>query len=215
VAAHTAPDQQADGVRCTGPIVIAFNGSPAGERALREAARLFAERRVLVLAVWKAGLGFEMLTTPAAEGLPPAPVAIRAALEIGETQYENAQRLAGQGAALARDLGLDADALVVAEDPEIPVSDTVVRIARERGSSVVVVGERAHGRRGEVFLGDTCRDVIRYAACPVVVVRQRYRTSSSERRAARSETERRRAVDGIRRGRPPLGRGPSRVDRCT
>jgi nucleotide-binding universal stress UspA family protein len=52
-----------------------------------------------------------------------------------------------------------------------------VRIARERGSSVVVVvGERAHGRRGEVFLGDTCRDVIRYAPCPVVVVRQRYRT---------------------------------------
>jgi nucleotide-binding universal stress UspA family protein len=59
-----------------------------------------------------------------------------------------------RGAALARDLGLDAEALVVAEDPEIPVSDTVVRVARERGPS----------------------DVIRHAPCPVVVVRQRYGT---------------------------------------
>ena len=129
-----------------------------------------------MLAVWKAGLGVELLATPAADGLPPAPIDIRTGLEIDEAQYENSQRLASNGAALARDLGLDAEALVVAEDPEIPISDTVVRIARERGSSAVVVGERAHGRLEEVFLGSTSRDVIRYAPCPVVVVRDWYRT---------------------------------------
>lgn len=43
-------------------------------------------------------------------------VDIRTALEIDETQYENAQRLESKGAALARDLGLDVEALVVAED---------------------------------------------------------------------------------------------------
>ena len=50
--------------------------------------------------------------------------------------------------------------------------ETVVRVARERGSTAVVVGERAHCRLGEVFLGSISRDVIRYAPCPVVVVRQ-------------------------------------------
>jgi nucleotide-binding universal stress UspA family protein len=125
----------------------------------------------LVLVVWKSGLGFELLEMPSVAGLPPAPIDIRTALEIDESLYESAQRLARKGAGIARDAGLEAEALVVAEAPEIPVSETVVRVARERGSSAVVVGERGHGRLGEVFLGSVSRNVIRYAPCPVIVVR--------------------------------------------
>jgi nucleotide-binding universal stress UspA family protein len=170
-AEQSAPEDQPEQVRHTGPVLIAFDGSPVAERAVAESARLLAERRALVLVVWKAGLGFELLEIPAATGLPPAPIDIRTALEIDEAQREAAQRVARNGARIARDAGFEADALVVAEAPEIPISDTVVRIARERGSSAVVVGERAHGRLGEVFLGSVSRDVIRYAPCPVVVVR--------------------------------------------
>jgi nucleotide-binding universal stress UspA family protein len=170
-AEETAAYQQPGEEQQTGPILIAFNGSPAAERAITATARLLAERRALVLVVWKAGLGFELLEIPSVAGLPPAPIDIRTALEIDESQYESAQRLAAKGAGIARDAGLEAEALVVAEAADVPISETVVRIARERGSSGVVVAEQAHGRLGEVFLGSVSRDVIRNAPCPVVVVR--------------------------------------------
>lgn len=168
---QTATSEQSRPEPQTGPMLIAFNGSSAAERALRTAAGLVAERRALVLVVWKSGLGFELLETPAVTGLPPAPIDIRTALEIDESQYEGACRLARRGAGIARDAGLEAEALVVAEDPDIPVSETIVRIARERDSTAVVIGELAHGRLGEVFLGQVSRDVIRYAPCPVIVVK--------------------------------------------
>jgi nucleotide-binding universal stress UspA family protein len=170
-AVQTPADEQSGEEGQAGPTLIAFNGSPAAERAVRAAARLLAVRRALILVVWKAGLGFELLEIPSVAGLPPAPIDIRTALEIDHSQYESAQRLASKGAGIARDEGLEAEALVVAEDSEIPVSDTVVRIARERACSAVVVGESAHGRFGEVVLGSTSRDVIRHAPCPVLVVR--------------------------------------------
>jgi nucleotide-binding universal stress UspA family protein len=51
----------------------------------------------------------------------------------------------------------------------VPISETIVTTAKERGSPAVVVGQRARGRLQEVFLSDTSRDVIRHAPCPVVV----------------------------------------------
>jgi hypothetical protein len=65
----------------------------------------------------------------------------------------------------------DAEPLVVAEDAEVPISETIVTTAKERGSLAVVLGQRVRGRLQEAFLGDTSRDVIRRAPCPVVVTR--------------------------------------------
>jgi nucleotide-binding universal stress UspA family protein len=52
------------------------------------------------------------------------------------------------------------------------VADTLLRLAREREASAVVVG--SHGHRGvrELLFGSTTRQVIRHAGCPVVVVRE-------------------------------------------
>jgi nucleotide-binding universal stress UspA family protein len=48
----------------------------------------------------------------------------------------------------------------------VPISETIVTTAQERGSPAVVVGQRARRRLQEVFLSDTSRDVIRHAPCP-------------------------------------------------
>jgi hypothetical protein len=138
------------------------NGLAAAERALREGARPVAERRVLVLAVWKAGVGFELLTARAAEGLAPAPINIRAVLEIDETQYENGRWLASKGAGSPATRNR-CGGCRRRRRPRYPGSRHGLRVARKRGSCAVVVGERAHGRLGEVCLGNTSRDVIRYA----------------------------------------------------
>ncbi|HEV7459321.1 MAG TPA: universal stress protein [Solirubrobacteraceae bacterium] len=156
-----------------GPIVIGYDGSPASEEAVREAAELLGERPALVVVVTKTGIGFELMELPTMTiGLPPATLDVRTALALEEAQREQAERLAQKGAALARDAGLPADALVVAEEVEVPIADTLVRVARERDAQAVVVGPHGHGRIGEVLLGSTTRDVIRRATCPVVVGRQ-------------------------------------------
>jgi nucleotide-binding universal stress UspA family protein len=161
----------------SGPTVIGFDGSPAAEHALRAAGALLngnaKPRRALVLVVAKVGLGFEVMELPAATiGLPPAPIDVRTAIEIDEEIQKGAQRLAQRGADLAREAGFEADGLVVAEDLEIPVAETIVSVAREQDAEAVVVGAHGHSRVGEAILGSTSRDVIRRADCPVVVARK-------------------------------------------
>lgn len=150
------------------PIMIGYDGTPTSEHAIREAAELLAGRPALVVIVWKAGLAFELIELPTSSvGLPPAPLDLRAALETDRALYEGAQRAAQRAAALARSLGLAADALVVAEDPEITVSETLLRIAGERDARAIVVGAHPHGG----LLGSTTRAVVREARIPVIVVR--------------------------------------------
>jgi nucleotide-binding universal stress UspA family protein len=150
------------------PILIGYDGTPTSEHAIREAADLLSGRRALVVVVWKAGLGFELIELPTSSvGLPPAPLDLRAALETDRALYEGAQRAAQHAAGLARSLGLEADALVVAEDPEITVAETLLRIAGERDARAIVVGAHPHGG----LLGSTTRAVVREARTPVIVVR--------------------------------------------
>jgi nucleotide-binding universal stress UspA family protein len=153
----------------TGPIVIGFDGSSDSQHAVREAGDLLVSRRAIVTVVWKAGLAFELFESPTATlGLPPAPIDVRTGLEIDAALYENARRVAERGAELAREIGLEAEPLVVAEDPEIPVSETLTRLARERDSQAIVVAPHRHGH-GPLVLGSTSRDVVRTAPCPVVM----------------------------------------------
>jgi nucleotide-binding universal stress UspA family protein len=167
----TASERQADRtapVR-TGPVVIGYDASAASVHALLEAAALLRGRTALVVTVWKPGLGFELVALPASGiGLPPAPIDVSTALDVERTQFESARRAAEQAAELARQNGLDAEPLVVADDLETPIPETLLRIAQARDGAAVVVGAHAHGP----ILGGIARAVVREAVCPVLVVRE-------------------------------------------
>jgi nucleotide-binding universal stress UspA family protein len=153
----------------TGPILVAYDATPASERALREPSSLLSGQPALVLVIWKPDLPFELIALPAsAIGLPPAELDVRAVREADESIYDRARRAAEQAASLARELGLEAAPLVVADDPAVPVQDTIVSVARERDADAVVVGAHDHGP----ILGSVSRGVIRAAPCAVVVVRE-------------------------------------------
>jgi nucleotide-binding universal stress UspA family protein len=157
----------------SGPVLIAFDGSPAAEHALEEAAALLGKRPALVVSVWKEGIGFETVELPTATlGMPPAPIDVNAALEIEQDAKERAQRLAQHGAELARQAGLEAEGLAVADEVEVTIPETIVDVARQRDAAAIVMGAHGHGRLSEVLVGSTTRDVVRRAECPVVVVRE-------------------------------------------
>jgi nucleotide-binding universal stress UspA family protein len=154
------------------PVIVGYDGTPASERALREAATLLAPHPVLVVVVWEAGRAFELATLPI-RGFEPPPtvVDIRTGFELDQAMYEAAERTAQHGEALARAAGLEAESLVVADD--VTVADTLVRLARDLDSPAIVVGAHGHRALSELLLGSTSRDVIQRAPCPVIVVRDR------------------------------------------
>jgi nucleotide-binding universal stress UspA family protein len=156
----------------SGPVLIAFDGSPAAEHALEEAAALLGKRPALVVSVWKEGTGFEAVELPTATvGMPPAPIDVDTAMEIEQEVKERAQRLAQHGAELARQAGMEAEGLVVA-DEALTIAETIVDVAEKRDAAAIVMGAHGHGRLTEALLGSTTRDVVRRAGCPVVVVRE-------------------------------------------
>jgi nucleotide-binding universal stress UspA family protein len=155
----------------SGPIVIGYDGSPAAEHAVREAGALLPGRPALAVVVWKQGLGFEALETPTATGFPPVEIDIRTAVDMDREMSDRAQRLAQQGARLARDAGFEAQGLAIAEDVDMAVADALLRVAGERDAQAIVIGPHGHGRIGEMLPGRTSREVIREAPCPVLVVR--------------------------------------------
>jgi nucleotide-binding universal stress UspA family protein len=152
----------------TGPVIVGFDGTPASVWAVRKAAALLAPRAALAVVVWEAGRNFQAATLPEkALELPPATLDIRAAFEAERAAYDDAQRLAQHGAALAREAGFQADGLAVADD--VTVADTLVRLARELDAQAVVIGAHVHHGLTRLVPGRTLARLLHGAPCPVVV----------------------------------------------
>ncbi|WP_214370554.1 universal stress protein [Pseudonocardia sp. H11422] len=155
----------------SGPVLIGFNGTPAAERALREAGELLAPRRALVVVVMEAGRVFAATLGPLMmANIPVTETEVRTAMEYEEETLQLARRLAEKGAAMAQEAGFDAQGLVVADDVSVP--DTLLRLAEERDAPVIVLGAQRHGTLSELLMGSTERDVLQRADRPVLVVRE-------------------------------------------
>jgi nucleotide-binding universal stress UspA family protein len=151
----------------SGPVIIGFDGSPASVQAIHEVAALLAPRETLVVVVWEAGRAFEIAALPERTlEAPPANLDIRYAFEAEKAAYETAQRVAERGAALAKEAGLQADGLAVADD--MTVAGTLVRLARELDAQAVVVGARRYRGLAKLVHGSTLTGLLHEAPCPVV-----------------------------------------------
>jgi nucleotide-binding universal stress UspA family protein len=153
------------------PILIAYDGSPAAQVAVREAGALFAPSRAIVLTVWEPGLAeFMLVPDPGGMGTTVLPFDPAVAHEVERASEGHAQQIAQDGATRARAAGLDAEGLTV-EDMADP-ADAIVTAADEHGARAIVIGSR--GLRGlkSKLLGSTSMDVLHRCVRPVVVIRQ-------------------------------------------
>jgi len=156
-------------VNAAAPVLIAYDGSDAARRAVREAAELFGFRRALVLTVWEPGIAYYSADlSPAGPDLSPAPVDIEGVHRIEGELRVHAERTAADGLALAKSAGLDAEAVTVAD--EVDVADAIVQLARERRVAAIVIGSRGLSGLRARLEGSTSRAVMKAAPCPVVVV---------------------------------------------
>jgi nucleotide-binding universal stress UspA family protein len=152
-----------------GPILIAFDGSPASRRAVSDAARLFGARAALVVTVWEPGLAYAM--PQGGTELVPAPIVDPAtALSIDEGVHSQAEHVAGEGAALARSLGLDAQPLAVPGERNVP--ETILHVAEENHAGAIVVGSRGLSGFRARLEGSTTKSLLKHASSPVLVVHE-------------------------------------------
>jgi nucleotide-binding universal stress UspA family protein len=150
------------------PLLIAYDGSDTAHAAVREAAKLFGSRQVLVVTVWEPGLAYEASMPTADVDMSPVMIDVEGAKELDDEMHQRASRTAQEGAELAQSLGLRAHGVAVAE--EVHVADAIVRLAREREVAAIVVGSRGlRGLRARLE-GSTSNAVLKTASCPVIVV---------------------------------------------
>jgi len=158
------PGQMSSG---DGPTLIAFDGSAAAREAVVAAAALLKPRATLVLTVWDAALAQAAVGQPPDVAMTPV-VDPATVLTFDEALRDHAERLANDGAALARSLGLDAEPLAVADVGDI--ARTIAQVAREHKAAMIVVGSRGLSGLRARFEGSTSKGVVKHAPCPVVVV---------------------------------------------
>ena len=150
-----------------GPTLIAFDGSAAARQAVATAAALLKPRATLVVTVWEAALAQTAVASPPDVAMTPV-IDPAAMLTFDEALRGHADRVAKDGAALARSLGLDAEPLAMADVGN--VARTIAEVAREHRAATIVVGSRGLGGLRARLEGSTSKGVVKHAPCPVFVV---------------------------------------------
>jgi nucleotide-binding universal stress UspA family protein len=149
-------------------VIVAYDGSAAARQAMADAAKLLGSCHILVATVWEEGLAYvaPAMTSDTLAMAPPVDPDFARTLD--RAQHEHAERIAHDGAALARSLGLDAEPVALPD--EGTVSGTLLSLAEERKAAGIVVGSRGlHGLRARLE-GSTSKGLLKHAPCPVIVV---------------------------------------------
>jgi nucleotide-binding universal stress UspA family protein len=158
------------------PIVVCYDGSDTARRAVRETGELFGSRQALVVTVWDPSLPYEAAMMSQGEPDMMTPLGpemefldVEAAQAGEERLQARAHRTAHDGADLASSFGLEAEALVVADDRG-NVAGAIVELARERDAAAIVIGSRGLSGLRARLEGSTSSAVLKRSSCPVVVV---------------------------------------------
>jgi nucleotide-binding universal stress UspA family protein len=161
------------------PLILCYDGSVDATRGIERASDLLAHRPALVLTVWEPApvLG---------PGLDGAAVIVND-VELDRAAAEAAGWTAEEGVQIARDAGLEAEA--VAAKAAGPVWQTIIEFADRTGAAAIVMGSRGLTGLRSVLLGSVSRGVVHHASRPTLVIHPSPEAAASARAASAAELE--------------------------
>jgi nucleotide-binding universal stress UspA family protein len=148
----------------TGTALLAYDGSEDAAAAIRHAGRLLAPRQAVVVYVWESLAGL-LLHTDAA-GLTGS--MREAAADLDDEDRREAERIAAEGAELARQAGFDAESRPLQGRPK--AWPALLTAADAVDAAVVVIGSRGQGAVTSALLGSVSSGLLHHANRPVLVV---------------------------------------------
>jgi nucleotide-binding universal stress UspA family protein len=145
------------------PLLVCYNGSEDAKHAIREATSMFGPgRTALVLSVWQDAAALPAFAWAGAS-LPDLK-------EVFAAARAGAERIAEEGAGVARATGLDPTPIVA--EAKGPIWTAVEDVCAEHDVEAVIVGSRGLSGVKSILLGSVSSGVVHHATRPVVVVRR-------------------------------------------
>src|SRR4051794_35613236 len=143
------------------PLLICYDGSDDAALAIERAAALLCARSALILTVWQRISGLNSFAWP---GMTPS----INVFELDRVAAEEGGRVAGNGAAIARRAGLEAEPVAI--EATGPVWQSIIDTAREQDAAAIVMGSRGLTGVSSILLGSVSSAVARHADRPTLVV---------------------------------------------
>lgn len=154
-------------VPADGPVLVAYDGSPAADEAIVAVGRLLPGRPALVVHAWESPLR-NSLSGRALSGVPVTEISEFTG-DFETWMREVAEATVADGVRLARKAGLEASGEAVES------SSTVWRVltatAETRDAMAIVAGSQGHGRVASVLLGSVSAGLVHHAERPVLIIR--------------------------------------------
>lgn len=146
-------------------MLIAYDGSPHAEQAIRVAAAVMPGRPALVLTVWES-----VKQAAAASSIAlPADVVAEGVAALDAEAHDEASRIVEDGARLARAGGLHAEA--IAAERRGSMAATITAVADAHDASVVVVGSRGRSAVRSTILGSVTYGLLHATRRPILIAR--------------------------------------------
>lgn len=139
-------------------ILLAYDGSKASNRALDKAVQLAQAAPGSVIKVVHA---FDFPRVFIGEGLAPIPAS------VNKDYYDLAEQTVEEAKRRLDDAGVNYSAELIQGAP----AETILKVAQEHGSDVIVIGSRGLGGIREFVLGSVSHNVVQHARIPVLVIK--------------------------------------------
>ena len=158
----TAHGDSAPTVARDGPMLIGYDGSEHAKHAIRSAGLLLTVRDALVLTVWQPTSDVGAFAWYGA-----GPNIVNFA-ELDRAGAEAGGRVAEEGAQIAREAGLRAEAIAIEATP--PVWKTIVETADLHDAAAIVMGSRGLTGLRSMLLGSVSNAVVHHTDRPTLVI---------------------------------------------
>jgi nucleotide-binding universal stress UspA family protein len=146
-------------MRSGAPLLVCYDASEAAKAALGEAARLFEGQEAVVVCYW------QPLSPRSSRFGNDIRELVEDPDDINRREQELAGSIADEGAALARDAGLDARAQTVQIDG--PIEEAILAHADELEAAAIVIGSRSRSSLRSLLIGNVANEVVQRSSRPV------------------------------------------------